>query len=84
MGRHGRRQSAQRVSDGYPEAWWLPAAKNIPAGYATKGRLFDDSTGTNPGTLGYADYEYRNDQPAAEQSGRSHIAKLPTPPPRAA
>ena len=51
-------------SDGYPEAWWLPVANNIPASYATKGRLFDDSTGTNPGNLGYADYEYRNDQPA--------------------
>jgi spore coat protein A, manganese oxidase len=51
-------------SDGYPEAWWLPAATNIPGGYATKGRLFDDSTGTNPGNLGYADYTYRNDQPA--------------------
>jgi len=51
-------------SDGYPEAWWLPKAVNIPAGYATKGTLFDDATGTNPGNLGYADYEYRNDQPA--------------------
>ncbi|CAG0990158.1 Spore coat protein A [Anaerolineales bacterium] len=52
-------------SDGYPEAWWLPKAVNIPKGYATKGTLFDDATGTNPGNLGYADYEYRNDQPAA-------------------
>jgi FtsP/CotA-like multicopper oxidase with cupredoxin domain len=51
-------------SDGYPEAWWLPAAINIPAAYARKGRLFDDSAGTNPGNLGYADYTYRNDQPA--------------------
>jgi FtsP/CotA-like multicopper oxidase with cupredoxin domain len=51
-------------SDGYPEAWWLPAAINIPAGYATKGTLFDDATGENPGNLGYADYVYRNDQPA--------------------
>jgi FtsP/CotA-like multicopper oxidase with cupredoxin domain len=51
-------------SDGYPEAWWLPAAINIPANYARKGRLFDDATGTNPGNLGYADYSYRNDQPA--------------------
>jgi spore coat protein A len=51
-------------SDGYPEAWWLPAAINVPAGYATKGRLFDDATGTNPGNLGYADFVYRNDQPA--------------------
>lgn len=52
-------------SDGYPEAWWLPAANNIPPGYSMKGRFFDDSTGMNPGTLGYADYFYRNDQPAA-------------------
>jgi FtsP/CotA-like multicopper oxidase with cupredoxin domain len=55
----------QSHSDGYPEAWWLPNAINIPAAYATKGRLFDDSTGTNPGSLGYADYQYGNDQPAA-------------------
>jgi FtsP/CotA-like multicopper oxidase with cupredoxin domain len=51
-------------SDGFPEAWFLPAAINIPAGYARKGRLFDDFTGTNPGNLGYADFRYRNDQPA--------------------
>ena len=51
-------------SDGYPETWWLPAAGNIPDGYATSGRLFDDKTGANPGNLGYADYYYRQDQPA--------------------
>lgn len=51
-------------SDGYPEAWYLPTANNI-AGFATKGRLFDDVSGTNPGNLGYADFLYRNDQPAA-------------------
>lgn len=51
-------------SDGYPEAWWLPAARNIPKGYATSGSLFDDSTGSNLGNLGYADYSYRQDQPA--------------------
>jgi FtsP/CotA-like multicopper oxidase with cupredoxin domain len=51
-------------SDGYPEAWWLPAAKNIPGNFATSGSLFDDVTGTNPGNLGYADYSYRQDQPA--------------------
>jgi spore coat protein A len=50
-------------SDGYPEAWWLPAC-NVPAGYATSGSLFDDATGANPGDLGYADYLYRQDQPA--------------------
>jgi FtsP/CotA-like multicopper oxidase with cupredoxin domain len=51
-------------SDGYPEAWWLPRAGNIPGGYATSGRVFDDSTGTNDGARGYADYHYRQDQPA--------------------
>jgi len=50
-------------SDGYPEAWYLPAANNI-AGYATKGRLFDDVSGINPGNLGYADFLYANNQPA--------------------
>jgi hypothetical protein len=52
------------ASDGYPEAWWLPAANNIPASYARHGRLFDDATGHNPGHLGYANFSYRNDQPA--------------------
>lgn len=51
-------------SDGYPEAWWLPAANNIPKGYATSGTIFDDADGDNDGTLGYADYGYRQDQPA--------------------
>ncbi len=49
-------------SDGYPEAWWLPNASNIPAGYATAGTLFDDATGSNPGDLGYVDYRYINTQ----------------------
>jgi FtsP/CotA-like multicopper oxidase with cupredoxin domain len=51
-------------SDGYPEGWWLPRAGDIPAGYAKSGRVFDDSTGTNDGAQGYADYHYRQDQPA--------------------
>jgi spore coat protein A, manganese oxidase len=51
-------------SDGAPEAWYLPAAKNIPAGYARFGQAFDDATGSNPGNRGYADFSYRNDQPA--------------------
>ena len=52
-------------SDGYPEAWWLPAATNIPSGYATEGKLFDDANGQQRGlNSGYADFSYRNDQPA--------------------
>ena len=51
-------------SDGHPEAWWLPKASNIPMGYATEGSLFDDVRGQLPANSGYADYSYRNDQPA--------------------
>jgi FtsP/CotA-like multicopper oxidase with cupredoxin domain len=58
---HGAHVDAH--SDGYPEAWWLPAASDT-AGLATSGTIFDDATGTNPGSLGYADYSYRQDQPA--------------------
>jgi len=50
-------------SDGYPEAWWLPAGVD-PLVYTTSGSIFDDATGTNTGDLGYADYSYRQDQPA--------------------
>lgn len=50
-------------SDGYPEAWYLPNANNIPAGYATKGTHYDqyDRTNTEPGT---AVFQYSNDQRA--------------------
>jgi FtsP/CotA-like multicopper oxidase with cupredoxin domain len=52
-------------SDGYPEAWWLPTASNIPAGYATQGRLVNQY-GTTPTNQqpGIANYTYRNDQPS--------------------
>jgi spore coat protein A len=51
-------------SDGYPEAWWLPNANDIPAGYATQGTRYDqyDLTNTEPGT---AVFQYPNDQNAA-------------------
>ena len=50
-------------SDGFPEAWYLPNANNIPVGYATRGTHFDqfDKTNTQPGT---AVFQYRNDQRA--------------------
>jgi FtsP/CotA-like multicopper oxidase with cupredoxin domain len=53
----------QPHSDGYPEAWWLPAGVD-PLLYDSSGTLFDDATGTNPGDLGYADYSYDQTQPA--------------------
>jgi FtsP/CotA-like multicopper oxidase with cupredoxin domain len=53
-------------SDGYAEAWYLPDAKDTPAGYATTGTFYDyfrAKYGHNwkPGT---AAFKYPNDQPA--------------------
>jgi spore coat protein A len=63
-------------SDGYAEAWYLPAAANIPAGYATEGTWYDffkskfqslrsaghPSDTWQPGT---ATFQYPNDQRAS-------------------
>jgi FtsP/CotA-like multicopper oxidase with cupredoxin domain len=53
-------------SDGYPEAWYLPNALNIPAGYATTGTFFDyfDQKYGHNWTPGTASFKYPNDQPA--------------------
>jgi spore coat protein A len=52
--------------DGYPEAWYLPNARNIPRGYFETGTFFDyfnelNGSGWGPG---FATFEYPNDQPA--------------------
>ncbi len=52
----------QPDSDGYPEAWFLPAANNIPAGYATEGGLYDDIFGGSGAGQGFAVFQYPNDQ----------------------
>jgi bilirubin oxidase len=55
-------------SDGYPEAWYLPAANDIPAGYATGGRLFDqfkqeaEARQGQTWEPGSAVFQYPNDQ----------------------
>jgi FtsP/CotA-like multicopper oxidase with cupredoxin domain len=52
-------------SDGYPEAWWLPDANNIPAGYATTGTLVNQYGGTPTNTVpGVGSFTYPNDQPS--------------------
>ncbi len=55
-------------SDGFTEAWWLPVANNIPAGYATTGTYYDIFKGLSPAgalwTPGSAVFEYPNDQRA--------------------
>ncbi len=53
---------ADAISDGYPEAWWLPAASNIPSNYATRGSNFDSVESFVPGK---AVFEYDNSQSAA-------------------
>ncbi len=66
---HGAHVSEE--SDGYPEAWYLPDAANIPSGYARAGSwyakyksLFETAQGSawDPGT---AIFQYPNDQNAA-------------------
>jgi len=49
-------------SDGYPTAWWLPAANNIAA-YAARGSNYNQIAG-EPLEEGAAVYQYRNDQRA--------------------
>ena len=57
-------------SDGYPEAWFLPNANNIPAGYATTGTFYDYNKPKAEALLGQtwepgsAVFQYPNDQRA--------------------
>ena len=66
---HGGHSSEE--SDGYPEAWYLPAAKNIPSGYATAGSFYNAFKTKAEGLLGQqwtqgsAVFQYDNDQRAA-------------------
>jgi spore coat protein A, manganese oxidase len=54
-------------SDGYPEAWYLPDANNIPGGYARTGTLFDyfNSKYRHDWDPGTASFRYPNDQRAS-------------------
>ena len=65
---HGGHTSQE--SDGFPEAWFLPAAKNIPSGYATVGSHYEtfkaqaEALYGQPWTPGSAVFQYDNDQAA--------------------
>lgn len=58
-------------SDGYPEAWFLPAARNIPADHARHGTWYDFFAGKAdqkfgvPWGDGYATAQYPNDNRAS-------------------
>jgi spore coat protein A len=58
-------------SDGYPESWTLPAASNIPAGYATRGTHWGQITGADD-EPGAATYQYSNDQRATQMWFHDH------------
>ena len=53
-------------SDGYAEAWYLPAANNIPAGYATEGTWYNYFAGKAQASYaaawgpGFATFQYPN------------------------
>ena len=65
---HGGEHTPQE-SDGYPEAWFLPAASDIPAGFATTGTHYDVFKGSSPlggeWAPGEAVFEYPNNQRAS-------------------
>jgi FtsP/CotA-like multicopper oxidase with cupredoxin domain len=54
--------------DGYAEAWYLPAAKDVPAGYATNGTWYDFFAAKAKAKFGvewgpgFAIFQYPNDQ----------------------
>jgi bilirubin oxidase len=65
-------------ADGYPEAWYLPPARNIPSGYARVGSFYETfraqaraRTGVDWPT-GAAVFQYRNDQRATQLWYHSH------------
>jgi len=62
----------QPDSDGYPEAWYLPAASNIPSGYAKRGSHFDQIDGV-PVQNGAAVFQYPNNQRAATLWYHDHV-----------
>jgi FtsP/CotA-like multicopper oxidase with cupredoxin domain len=65
-------------SDGYAEAWYLPAAGNIPAGYATGGTWYDFFAGkalTRYGETwgrGFATFQYPNPDRASANWYHDH------------
>ena len=74
---HGGHSSEE--SDGYPEAWYLPHARNIPPGYARTGSLYRTSSRRRRSaalgqawTPGSAVFQYDNDQRATTMWYHDH------------
>jgi bilirubin oxidase len=62
----------QPDSDGYPQAWYLPPAVNIPTGYANKGSNYGQIPGF-PFTPGAATYQYPNNQRSTTLWYHDHV-----------
>jgi bilirubin oxidase len=69
---HGAHVEEQ--SDGYPEAWYLPVARDIPRGFARVGSFYErfraEAAAAWP--AGSAVFDYRNDQRATALWFHSH------------
>ncbi len=69
-------------SDGYPEAWYLPTANDIPRGYATEGtwyNFFKKKSAPRlsmPWAPGTATFDYSNDQQASTMWVHDHTLGL--------
>ena len=63
-------------SDGFPEAWYLPDARNLPAGFAAEGTFYDFFRKKSPlgdeWGAGHALFEYPNDQRATTMWYHDH------------
>ncbi len=66
-------------ADGYPEAWYLPAARNIPPEFATVGSYYDtfrtkfEEIWHQPWEPGTAVFQYANDQPPSTLWFHDHV-----------
>jgi FtsP/CotA-like multicopper oxidase with cupredoxin domain len=66
-------------SDGYAEAWYLPAANNIPAGFATEGTWYNFFAGKAAGQFGvtwgpgFAVFQYPNANRASTIWYHDHV-----------
>jgi FtsP/CotA-like multicopper oxidase with cupredoxin domain len=73
---HGGHSSEE--SDGFAEAWYLPAARNIPRGFARFGSFYQPFRAKAQGSLGQAwtpgsaVFQYDNDQRAATMWYHDH------------
>jgi spore coat protein A, manganese oxidase len=73
---HGGHSSEE--SDGFPEAWYLPAARNIPPGFARVGSFYEQFRAEaqrlygQAWTPGNAVFQYGNDQRAATMWYHDH------------